>query len=630
MAARSTVFSPSSLRWIANEGYEFKYLFGNTKFASFLPDRIEKKALRFCFLGFGDVRNVLGTIASIPSRSPVKRADFHLVDWHAHNVARGVLFAYLLPRISGEDDLALLWTVMYCTAMPPEMHSQLIEHIDNLLHLLENEPEMYLLHPQRDLSKVCELLAAWKDGLSIPRLQKVLQDRRVVMEKHFAMSRPDVTFDRAVMVLARKFALEIIEDHNLDSSFIGPRAKDQITKELLKYYEYGSVFPYKDDNDAEVSPDLVTNPTFLSPDLDGVWRWSLHYASHPVAGYIPFKKEVSVRLLQRPNKQKKIFKESFKQLQELVTKYRTFYKQNKINLRFSCCEALELIYSGQLERRSYDVVDTSNLADHVGYLNLLIACPSLLVPSPTSRLFTSSMIWQTGTERSHGEYLKTVLGAGPAFYPSLFGVRLIDDIAWGRDQLASMLSTMVGASHNDVDMLRWMPTPESDLQNSYVRLEDEDNKLSISLAQKEKSDYSGRGQTLTMAIRSVAATCFKSLVALTQIEKCTARTRPSSLSMLYFVCNLCERGRIAIPSDVFMDEASPLMPLWQRLADYFAGLLCIPKIWKRQWDAVCYWAFGSGGPTPLGWKGNFTMSSATELALGNGKRWGQCLDRVIL
>ncbi|KAL6758702.1 hypothetical protein V8C86DRAFT_1434121 [Haematococcus lacustris] len=85
----------------------------------------------------------------------------------------------------------------------------------------------------------------------------------------------------------------------------------------------------------------------------------------------------------------------------------------------------------------FHVIDTSNVADHAGLLNLLIATQPRLAPHPLARLITCSMTW-TLSFKSMREYLQSCLSCPPSMYPTLLGLRLVTDITAGRPQPLGM------------------------------------------------------------------------------------------------------------------------------------------------------------------------------------------------
>ncbi|KAJ9528228.1 hypothetical protein QJQ45_014207, partial [Haematococcus lacustris] len=101
----------------------------------------------------------------------------------------------------------------------------------------------------------------------------------------------------------------------------------------------------------------------------------------------------------------------------------------------------------------FHVIDTSNVADHSGLLNLLLAAQPRLVSHPLARLITCSMTW-TMSFKSMREYLQRCLSCPPSMYPTLLGLRLVTDITAGRPQPLGM-AALLSAIRQDPRLLVW-------------------------------------------------------------------------------------------------------------------------------------------------------------------------------
>ncbi|KAJ9510285.1 hypothetical protein QJQ45_015754 [Haematococcus lacustris] len=101
----------------------------------------------------------------------------------------------------------------------------------------------------------------------------------------------------------------------------------------------------------------------------------------------------------------------------------------------------------------FHVIDTSNVADHAGLFNLLLAAQPRLVPHPLARLITCSMTW-TMSFKSMREYLQSCLSCPPSMYPTLLGLRLVTDITAGRPQPLG-LAALLRAIGQDPRPLVW-------------------------------------------------------------------------------------------------------------------------------------------------------------------------------
>ncbi len=118
-------------------------------------------------------------------------------------------------------------------------------------------------------------------------------------------------------------------------------------------------------------------------------------------------------------------------------------------------DALQLCTT-RLASHTFDAIDTSNLADHVGLLNLLVCAGPRLVPSPLSRLNTETMLWQTVAE-DLPTYLKFAVGpVSPAFFPTILGLRLLTDFELGRPRQGDITDRIFRQKSN-ARLIQWGP-----------------------------------------------------------------------------------------------------------------------------------------------------------------------------
>ncbi|OLN96131.1 hypothetical protein CCHL11_03298 [Colletotrichum chlorophyti] len=100
---------------------------------------------------------------------------------------------------------------------------------------------------------------------------------------------------------------------------------------------------------------------------------------------------------------------------------------------------------------SFDAIDTSNLSDHFGTLNILMSALPLLTPQPWSSLFTETLLKRQETTKlafdkllyGHGPTVSLLLGASPVeYWTNSTAVSSVDEILIG-------LSTKSIESNND-------------------------------------------------------------------------------------------------------------------------------------------------------------------------------------
>ena len=165
-----------------------------------------------------------------------------------------------------------------------------------------------------------------------------------------------------------------------------------VEKEALKWNETGMT-GWMDTPRTETR--LLANPTLLDPVS---WQWHVHYAVNPFAGFMP----LPLGCLQQP-----VGKKAGKRteeypltaackriLREQLASFKAYSRGGGLRFHVWGSDALQLaIYDLPSRRVSveasatpdvtvtstcFDVIDTSNLADHVGLLNLLACCTPLL------------------------------------------------------------------------------------------------------------------------------------------------------------------------------------------------------------------------------------------------------------
>lgn len=104
------------------------------------------------------------------------------------------------------------------------------------------------------------------------------------------------------------------------------------------------------------------------------------------------------------------------------------------------------------EEIKFDVVDTSNLADHVGLLNLLVFGGSRLAPRANSKLFTSVLLWHQNP-KPISDFISKSLGFDVAMTPSMLGLRLVSSDHKEIEQFAAEV-----AGIQNEKPIQWQPS----------------------------------------------------------------------------------------------------------------------------------------------------------------------------
>jgi hypothetical protein len=151
------------------------------------------------------------------------------------------------------------------------------------------------------------------------------------------------------------------------------------------------------------------NPSMLLVQPDGSYRYGVHYGTNPFEGHLIDAKFSLVQNVER-------------NIGKWVSDLRSMAPRIS-SVRFAIGHAVECMDSLITKKEVFDVVETSNLADHVGMLNLVVPGGRLLRSPSESILKTSSFLLFNFAE-SRAEYLKLVTGMSPFVYATLLGVHL--------------------------------------------------------------------------------------------------------------------------------------------------------------------------------------------------------------
>jgi hypothetical protein len=179
-----------------------------------------------------------------------------------------------------------------------------------------------------------------------------------------------MAIDALAFNLERSIGLEGLNDS----------ARQKIREEAKHYFEKGSC---RLENDIKI---VCLNPTLLD---HATLRWTLSYSLCPFEGYLPLVKEE----LDTSIKSKMMMIRSCQKiLKNLLSCYRKRLSDGKTFELFIYLEdAIEFCYSENVNK--FDVIDCSNIADHVGLANLILACSGKLSDHPSAMLFTETIRW---------------------------------------------------------------------------------------------------------------------------------------------------------------------------------------------------------------------------------------------
>ena len=263
------------------------------------------------------------------------------------------------------------------------------------------------------------------------------------MVQHWARMKRQMTGDASFMQIPFSEAVHMIGMRHLQYLFnmrdspnrvLGPHQMEKFTEEIWEYCTTGN-----SGQSGKAAVAVSVNPTFLQPTTR---KWIVHYYASAFEGYFPLPVE---ELGAIDDKNGLIVGYCQSELKKLLTAFRK--RIDKTMFYFHPCHALTFCYED--EAYKFDLIDTSNLMDHLGPVNLLNAAARKLL-SDQSVLMTETSSWTEMGATSVAQYVQEVLCCPLSLIPTLYGLRLIDNIEVGPETFRSVRTTSVAAAR-----LRW-------------------------------------------------------------------------------------------------------------------------------------------------------------------------------
>ncbi|KAL2138755.1 hypothetical protein VTI28DRAFT_6314 [Corynascus sepedonium] len=403
------------------------YPIGNTPAVSLTQGLPPEKDANILLLGCGDIRNILFTVHSDNPR----RMDVTCCDIEPAIIARNILQLTLIVDDSNDQGNNDNWDIYYHVFIDKTCHDRLQKQAKKL-HGLAASLEAWREGDYGNLVTFC-------DRGTLARVAEVwafyitaATERQPWIKKTF------------------KTAIETRKQQRLDTGLTASGVRSATPAGMLAglelnelhqhFWKHGTMYM----DHALRSSATYANPLFVSPDS----TVKLHYATDPLLGfhlstaYIPLahnsqRSQDSPRVL----KPEAVVAAARAEFLAWSTTFKARGQEN-VRLRFfagdaiSFCHTLQHRHVTGFERSahwyrsrhttleplvlveddygtdraapvSFNVIDTSNLIDHVGGLNLLAATSPLLDGHASSSLYTETLVQRT---RSQREQLDQLLG----------------------------------------------------------------------------------------------------------------------------------------------------------------------------------------------------------------------------
>lgn len=403
----------------------YTYAMGNTRARNLteLLGTSKDQHLDLLLLASGDIRNVLCTVSDLSLRKRLERPEslnFHLNDYDPSVVARNAVLVETACAINPDipADVDFLWNIWYNLALSKDHFDRLCNVLSKLLETDFDSGESVLKFQNSAVLMECRDI--WKDWRDLDLDVKSIKEsrNRLIEDRHREMK-----FSRDVHCLSvLKQMVKLIYEEALDH-FCEPTSTNPLYDEIKHWFSEGST---SDESDK-------TNPTLIRPY---VHKWKQHYSSCPFESYPPLERqdlEPECKSLTAACKEHLVL--WVKRFQELRKSHTATLKVTLWN-----GDALALCTSGLLREMLFDVIDTSNVSDHIGLLNVLVCCaPRLKLPN-TSLLFTSSMLWSDDCKNME-EYYNKCVGVPLPLLPTVLGLKLAVDLELGSSKLPATIQS---------------------------------------------------------------------------------------------------------------------------------------------------------------------------------------------
>ncbi|KAJ4024025.1 hypothetical protein NW752_002589 [Fusarium irregulare] len=422
----------------------FFYAFGNTPATSLTRCVPQGQDVDILSLGCGDLRNILYT-TYIEKGFPQRQIDFTCCDVADTIIARNAFFLVLLLDEDCKLSSEQLWNAYHHLYVDEETTAAVLQTATKLLTISKclddwNSSEYGKLIKFCDADTLSDVRRIWtviknvaskcQSGEYMEAFAQKVKPSKDHHQQVFGEGGANITVMRSAAPLSMQAGTKLVEMSN-------------------QYWKEGTVTP-RSATDKSPNPLLAS---LLSEDS------LLHYGTDPIMGFHLATAYAALRkgspLEPKDSDQDFVALAAAKtQFNEWISAFKSM-KRN-IVIRFAIADALALCHnfqtaqttgkSANLYRRtwdsrplvldpkeygkdgkgpsSFDMIDTSNLSDHIGALNILIAAGPLLKDEPWASLFTELLLKSGKSKDSalekllcgHAPTISLLLGYSPVQY----------------------------------------------------------------------------------------------------------------------------------------------------------------------------------------------------------------------
>ncbi|KDB20649.1 hypothetical protein H109_07402 [Trichophyton interdigitale MR816] len=455
---------------------KFFYATGNTPAVCLTHSLPPDQDVSLLLLGCGDVRNVLFT-AYADLGSGNRKVDVTCCDLEGEIIARNMLLYTLIVDSTNDTNIEDIWNIYN--------------------NVLINKTALALLRSQaKKLVGNSKSISDWnggKYGKTLRFCTQATYSRVVQMWKFYALDPSD---ELSFKDQQKKLELTIQKARDLKKHIIGTTrvatgirsaAPCDLTKIVESHDLYDQFW-----REGAITPDMSTflKATHMNPMIGTQsQRLVLHYGTQPLLGfhlaaaYSPLAKVSPLNYTSDGlGNTPAAVRAAFAQFRAYVKAFHSL--SSKWVLRFVCADALVFCHTIQTQRYDtatrqeysdnwhfepfildhheypgqgtgapclFDAIDTSNLADHLGALNILAATGPLLKVKPTSNISTELLV----SRGRDTDYIKSLLLGDMVTIGSLF--KLTPNQYWtGTSVSSNFMERMFGVMNKDTCQERYV------------------------------------------------------------------------------------------------------------------------------------------------------------------------------
>ncbi|CAE6498967.1 unnamed protein product [Rhizoctonia solani] len=389
---------------------QFFYPIGNTAAISLTQDLSpEQSEADILLLGCGDPRNILFTLYSdLVVGQGARNIDITCCDIEPAVLARNILLFSLLDQ---NENIDRVWDIFYhfkvddrSSKIITQQSQILFEHAENIESWRGSRFGSFL--KMSDTRTLAELRRHWKSYADFHHLPSARKNQ---------LAKEQVQLSKSVA------AKGYVASPSRSAGMLWPQAVTPVADLFRKYWETGTTFSLASD----IKSATNLNPTFVY-SLSGE-GFNPHYGTFPagfhlISAFAPIKSDPAGPA---PSTGSVAISTSKQQFAAWCRAFREARKAESITIRFFTGDALlfsralqqfkttgnpstdifvsayraaqinfDGVDTGDSVATTFDVIDTSNLTDHLGLFNLLLVTHALLKEAPQSQaiLYTETLL----------------------------------------------------------------------------------------------------------------------------------------------------------------------------------------------------------------------------------------------